>query len=100
MHLNSQWIRIVVVGFLANNNVVNFGVFQTILKRSTKAFSLNAIIAVRRRLRHRTNEMIFWNIWEAAKLAASKFNKVEPLVVFTFSLEMTSPATSGRQQIA
>ena len=42
----------------------------------------------------------FYFFLKLLMLAASKFNTAQPPIVFTFLLEMTSPATSGPQQIA
>ena len=61
-----------------------------VFKRNVITFSLNAIVDVR--LRHRRHEMISFYISKATKVT-------NVVVVFTFLQEVTSPATSGRQQI-
>ena len=45
---------------------------ELIFKRNPKAFSLNAIVNVRRRLRRRRHEIIFWNISETIRASDFK----------------------------
>ena len=66
---------------------------KTLLSETPKAFSLNAVVDVRRR-----HEMCFFEISrKLLELATSNFNTIQPSIVFTFPPEMTSPSTPGRQ---
>ena len=67
--------------------------------RNSKTFSLNVIVDVG--LRRRRHELLFWIFLKHLEQAISKFTVASRRVtVFTFRPEITSPATSGQQQIA
>ena len=71
--------------------------YGKLVKRNANGFSLTAIVNVCLSLCRR-HGVIFYKISrKLLKLATSKFTTAQPSIVFTFSLEMTSPATSGRQ---
>ena len=72
----------------------------TIFKRNANAFSLNAFVGVRLRLRRCHEMMFFLNI--SATIKASNFtiyHNVAHGSFFTFPPEITSQSTSSRQQI-
>ena len=71
------------------------------LKGNAKAFSLNAIVDVRRgRRRRHEMSIFFWIVRKPQVLTTCKFFTTLPSVADTFRPEMTSSSTSGWQQSA